>query len=428
MLGLLRRLLVGVVVGGVPAVGWAADLPAHGPLRVLIVSDSVNPNMLSDAELTQAGDLEAALEGPATGLNIDSVLEVSSQCVDEALAALAVPTDYTTMIYFAHRSARGCDMVDRQAALTAAVEAFLIAGGGVVVFHHGIYQDAGKEAILQLFGGTAGSIGWDTNVGQNIINVADGHFVTANGVEYTGMLNYADMQHGVPAGDYAYFNNTPDERYPALNVLSLPGETRTILFASDYNNNGATHVIGWDLQRPGWAGRVVFYQPGEWQPQALDDVNGNNFQILANAIVHVSGAGDPPDETTGGEASTGDETMSATGGETAGEASSPGSTGGGDPSGDPSSAGPTGSEPTGGGDPTGLTQSGGPAETTSGEGSTVDGGGTSGGPTGATSTATAASGGETDDGCGCRSHGEAGGLLGLGLLIVRRRRATRVRS
>ena len=29
---------------------------------------------------------------------------------------------------------------------------------------------------------------------------------------------------------------------------------------------------------------VVAYQPGEYQPNAVDDLAGNNFQILANAI------------------------------------------------------------------------------------------------------------------------------------------------
>lgn len=397
-----------------PAAASAAELPPHDPLRVLVVSDSVNPNMLSDAQLTQAGDLELALVQPGAGLNIESVLEVSSQCVDAALAALAVPGEVTTLIYFAHRSARGCDMADRQAALTAAVEAFLLAGGGVVVFHHGIYQDAGKEAILQLFGGTAGAIQWDTDAGQDVINVAGGHFVTTNGVEYAGSKPYADAQHGVPAGDYPVFTNSPDERYPALDVLGAPGETRTLLFASDYDTDGATHVLGWDLQRPGWAGRVVFYQPGEWQPHALDDVAGNNFQILANAIVHVSAAGGPPDETSGTD---GGETTAETGEPGESSASTSGSTGG-DPSAGPTGPGPT-SDPTGD-SPTGDSPTGGDAETADGGVGSGEAA-TSAAATTATSGASTA-GGETDDGCGCRSRG-AGGLVGLGLLALRRRRA-----
>jgi hypothetical protein len=28
---------------------------------------------------------------------------------------------------------------------------------------------------------------------------------------------------------------------------------------------------------------VIVYQPGEYQPNALDDLDGNNFQILANS-------------------------------------------------------------------------------------------------------------------------------------------------
>jgi len=40
---------------------------------------------------------------------------------------------------------------------------------------------------------------------------------------------------------------------------------------------------------------VVDYQPGEYQPNALDDLAGNNFQILANAIVFAAGVL-PPDQ------------------------------------------------------------------------------------------------------------------------------------
>lgn len=393
----------------------AAELPPHGPLRIVVVSDSVNPNNLSDAELTQAGDLEAALAGPNTGLNVDSVVEVDSQCVDDALTALADPAT-TTLIYFAHRSARRCDDSDGQVALTAAVEALLVSGGGVVMYHHGIYQDAGKEPILQLLGGTAGSIQWDTNSGQNIINVADGHFVTSNSVEYAGMAMYADMQNGVPAAQYPYFNNTPDERYPALTLLKLPGETRTVLFASDYAANGDVHTIGYDLQRPGWLGRVVFYQSAEYQPHALDDVDGNNFQILANALVHVSPAGEPPEETSGETGEPG-ETGGETGGPaTGGETGTPGTTVPGETGGPTDPTNPTGEQPTGGGE----TANG---EVGDGEGTTADvegTGGTSAGP--ASSDPATATGGESkDDGCGCRADGPPG-FAGLGLLLLVRRK------
>jgi len=400
----MRYAWLGLVLSLVSVRASAAELPPHGPLRVLIVSDSVNPNGLSDAELTQAGDLEAALAGPNTGLDVEGLLEVDSQCVDDALAGLADPGAYTTLIYFAHKSARRCDDSDGQVALTAAVEAFLIAGGGVVMYHHGIYQDAGKEAILQLLGGTAGSIQWEINNGQNVLNVADGHFVTSNSVEYTGMVMYADMQNGVPAAQYPYFNNAPDERYPALDLLKLPGETRTVLFASDYNNNGSVHTLGYDLQRPGWAGRVVFYQPAEYQPHALDDVDGNNFQILANALVHVSPAGEPPMETSG---ETGEPETSGETGETG--TTVPGETGGGMT--DPNPA-ETGDEPT-----SGETANGEVGDETAGPAETSGGSTGSGGPTSATDTA----GESMDDGCGCRSSGAPGFAALLGLLFMRRR-------
>jgi len=166
----------------------------------------------------------------------------------------------------------------------AAVEDFLVQGGGVVSFHHGSYQTAGKEAMQDLIGATAtGTVTWNTVEGQNVINVAPGHFVTSNGVTYGGTVGYADAARGIPANSYAFFNNTPDERYLVFDVN--PGaEQITPLFASDYNEAGTTHLLGFVHQRAAWQGVVVAYQPGEYQPNALDDPAGNNFQILANAL------------------------------------------------------------------------------------------------------------------------------------------------
>jgi len=206
---------------------------------------------------------------------------------DEALATplLMVPrTDpaaYDVLVYFSHRVA--ADTAD-QDAFTAAVEAFLTAGGGVVSFHHGAYGGSGKSVMQELLGATAsGSVPWDIVDGQNVINVMPGHFVTENGVEYTGTRSYADPALGIAAASYSFLNNTPDERYPTFTVNPTAG-IFTPLFASDYDQGGTTHLLGFVHRQPGWAGRVVAYQPGEYQPNALDDLAGNNFQILANAI------------------------------------------------------------------------------------------------------------------------------------------------
>lgn len=436
---------IGCGVAGMPA--KAADLPPHGPLKLLIVSDEVNPNNLSDAELTQPGDLLIALSDPDSGLNLvagpDAVVEVDSQCVDEALAILGDPGAVDALVYFAHQPARGCDASDRQAELTTATAALLAAGGGVVVFHHGMYQAAGKEAILQLLGGTAGAIAWDVNDGQDVVDVAPGHFVTSNAVEYAGLVMYADMLAGVPAGDYPYFNNTPDERYPALALLSAPGEDRTILFGSGYDGSG--HVLGYDLQRPEWLGRVVFYQPGEYQPNALDMLDGNNFQILANAIVHVTQADDPGDTDSDSDGCT------CTPGTVYGcmdgalqvcaadcvsfepQACDPGTEcfdgscldDGTTISGGSQTDGATTVDPTGPGEASTdgsamtLGESSAPGTTTPTDAGT-------GGATGVTSTGTGA-----DDpgasGCGCRSDGPGGLLAGV-LLLARRRRQPAVRA
>ncbi len=278
----------------------AADLPDHDPIRVLVISDGVNPHGLSDAELTQPGEIGAALGNPGSGLSIDgAVVEVDSQCLDDAVGPLGDPGSFDVIIYFAHLAATACDGTPRQNELTSGFEAHLQAGGGIVVFHHGIYQADGKDAVLQLLGGVASSIAWDTGAGQDVIAIDQSHFVTSEGIDYSGMRTFDGA--GVPAGEYPFFNNTPDETYESTQMLTASGETRTILFASAGPGGEAPRVIGYDLHRPGWMGHVVFYQPGEYQPAALDDLSGNGFQILANSVLYAATTQDDPGSTSGGE-------------------------------------------------------------------------------------------------------------------------------
>lgn len=371
----LSVLLGGMVLAGLPAVAGAAELPAHDPLRIVVVSDEVNPHMLPEGDLTQPGELAAAIGNAGSGINVAEIDEVSSQCIDDALVALTQGVD--VLVYFAHLAARGCDNGEQQADFTLAVQQHLEAGGGVVVFHHGIYSAAGKEAILQLLGGRADSVLWDTMGGQDVIAVSPEHFVASQGVDYSGMRMFSGA--GVAAGEYPFFNNTPDERYDSTTLLTEGGESRTILFASAQGDGSAARVLGYDLHRPGWGGHVVFYQPGEYQPQALGDLDGNNFQILANAIVYAG----TTQEEGGGETSAG--TSGATSGDTV------------DDSGPGTSAD---SDPTAGSSVTATT-----GDTTPGA---DDGGG--GG-----------------DGCSCRSGSQGSGALPwmvglLGLAVGRRRR------
>lgn len=278
----------------------AATLPPHRPLRILVVGDDVNPHGLPAGDLTEVHDIYLTLSGAGTGLNIsatpNAVVEVATNSIENATAALSVPrTDpaaYDAVVYFAHRipnNGTALDNANRQAAFVAAVQSFLVAGGGFVCFHHGAYFTSGKEGILDLIGATAsGAVPWDTVNGQDVIDVAPGHFVTTNGVTYTGSKSYSDVPRGVPAATYSYFNNTPDERYPVYNVNPSAGALR-LLFASDYSDTGTTHVLGFTHHRTGWNGLVVAYQPAEYQPHALNPADVN-FQILANAIVHAAGA------------------------------------------------------------------------------------------------------------------------------------------
>jgi hypothetical protein len=286
----------------------AAMLPAHRPLRILIVSDTVNPHGLSSADLTEGlnpgpGDIGNTLRRVGTGLTLDAaadaVREIPTNDIEQATAALQVPAcdpaSYDVLIYFAHRipdpdAGKPQTPTQRQDAFTAAVDTFLASGGGMIAFHHGSYTSTGKVGILELIGATAGgAVPWDTVNGQNVIDTAVGHFVTTNGISYGGMVAYADVPRGVPAASYPFFNNTPDERYPVYNYNATAALTRT-LFASNYNESGTTHLLGFTHRRAAWSGIVVGYQPAEYQPHALDDLEGNNFQILANTIVYASDA------------------------------------------------------------------------------------------------------------------------------------------
>ena len=268
----------------------AASLPDHDPISVLIVSDAVNPHGLPSDLLTEPGDLQEAIAGSNSGLRTSMVAEVSSSCIDEALELLHEDV-VDVLIYFAHRSATACDGADRQGELTAATRGLLIDGGGVVVFHHGIYVDEGKDEILRLLGGKADQLAWAPEAGQMVIATAPDHFIASNHVFYEGEVELTALSMGVAPGRYPYFENVPDERYPGLEWIEKPGETRTLLFASDYDG---PQILGYDLHRPDWSGHVVLYQPGEYKPNALDDVDGSNFQILANAIYYVATTRDEP--------------------------------------------------------------------------------------------------------------------------------------
>jgi hypothetical protein len=86
----------------------------------------------------------------------------------------------------------------------------------------------------------------------------------------------------------AYKGGT-DERYPVFNFNATASLTTT-LFGSNYLDAGSAHLLGFTHRRPAWSGVVVGYQPAEYQPHALDDLNGSNFQILANAILYAADA------------------------------------------------------------------------------------------------------------------------------------------
>lgn len=267
------------------------SLPPHDFLDILIVSDEVNPHGLSDADLMQPGDLSIAL-GATPALNYHIMLEIDTNDIELATAALNLPTSDANhpevLIYFAHRIPNnGNDASGRQAAFVSAVEQFLQSGGGVIIFHHGVYQTAGKEAVQTLIGAQAtGAVPWDTVTGQDVIHVGGNHFIGNHAINYTGQISYANSAHDVVLDDYDYFNNTPDERYPVMDFNSGNVDCAIeTLFETNYDVNGNQHLLGYTKQCPDWRSKIFVYQPGEYQPNAT---SGNNFQILLNAIFYLS--------------------------------------------------------------------------------------------------------------------------------------------
>ncbi|MES2626558.1 MAG: hypothetical protein V4628_14835 [Pseudomonadota bacterium] len=265
----------------------AATLPDHDPISVLIVADEVNPHRLADADITQPQDLAPAITASDSPLHTSRVTTVNSQCADDALTALASAERPDVVLYFAHRAALHCDGSAAQPEFTRLIEQGLRDGMGVVVLHHGLYVDifspGAKDDLLALIGAKTNSIKWDTTAGQRVFNVGGEHFVSSNGLAYAQQEAFAGTD-GVAPGNYPYFTNVPDELYADTALLQEAGETRTPLFASDSLGN---RLLGYALVRNGWQGRVIAYQPAEYQPNALDDHNGPNFQILVNALYYA---------------------------------------------------------------------------------------------------------------------------------------------
>lgn len=277
------------LLAAAPAVRAQAVAP-HSPLRILIVSDEVNPHGLPPDELTQPGEIAQAL-GTIAGLELDAaesdpILELSTDSLDVATPLIAPgpddPAGYDILIYFAHRIPVGLpDNNAAQEAFVAATEAFLEQGGSVVSFHHGIYETSGKQSMQALLGGAAtGSVVWDAVNGQTVINVAE-HFVTSYGVVPTGTTTHSDPGNGIPEAEYSMYVNLPDELYPNFNFEMDAGAIEILQASDSASSNG---VLTYTHHRDSWSGVVIVIQPGEHQPTALEP--GNSLQILVNAIVY----------------------------------------------------------------------------------------------------------------------------------------------
>ena len=129
-----------ILAVGLPAA--AAILPPHRPLRILVVSDTVNPHGLSSADLTEGlnpgpGDIGNTLRRTGTGIRLDAgsdaVREIPTNDIEQATALLSAGacdlSSYDVLIYFSHRipdpdGGKPQSPAQRQDAFTAAVDAF----------------------------------------------------------------------------------------------------------------------------------------------------------------------------------------------------------------------------------------------------------------------------------------------------------------
>ena len=276
----------------ISSVALAQNLPPHKSINILIVSDEVNPHNLTDEDLMQPGDLSNALSNAST-LNASSITEIPTNDIEHVTGLLNSSVGTVVrpdvLIYFAHRIPdNGNNDSGRQAEFVTATEQFLQTGGGVVVFHHGIYRTAGKQDMQALLGSEAvGNVPWDTVNGQDVIFVGNDHFIGSHQISYSGNISYENPSHNISLNNYPYFNNSPDERYPQMEYLPVANSGCEIenLFQTNYDVNGNQHLLAYTKQCPNWLSKVVVYQPGEYQPNAT---SGNNFQILLNAIYYVS--------------------------------------------------------------------------------------------------------------------------------------------
>jgi len=162
------------------------------------------------------------------------------------------------------------------------------AGGKLVVLHHSISSGKRSNKDWFRFLGVAlpegdfsrGGYKWIEGVTQQVVNLAQGHFITTDNVHYPERVAFPTSADAPPALLPA-FTLTNSEVY--LNhTLTGP---RTLLLGFRYADSasGRTYAqshAGWC--KPAGKGWIVYLQPGH----GLDDLNHPTFQrILLNALV-----------------------------------------------------------------------------------------------------------------------------------------------
>jgi len=168
--------------------------------------------------------------------------------------------------------------------------AYARGGGRLIVLHHSISSGKRKNKYWFHFLGIElpegsweeGGYKWIEPVGQKVVNVNPGHYITSHEVDYEGRVFFESEK--VKAGEYPYFTlKENSEVY--LNHKFTDGEEKTVLLGFIYEGEktGGRKVMqstsGW-LKKVG-NGWLIYLQPGH----LMEDMQSKPFQqMIVNAI------------------------------------------------------------------------------------------------------------------------------------------------
>ncbi len=243
-------------------IAFALSGAAIGGEKILIVQDEL-PQMEFLAQLLrQRGDYE---------------VDVKTQ--PEMPAAV---TQYNSIIVFIHGKLF-------EQAETAFIS-YTKGGGKLLVLHHSISSGKRANKFWFHFLGVKlpegdwlkGGYKWIEPVGQTIVSINPGHYITSHNVEYEAKTSFDSDS--VKAGEYPSFTLKKDSEV-YLNHTFTDAKEKTLLLGFIYEGQEVggkkimQHTSGW-LKKVanGW---LIYLQPGH----SLDDMQCKPFQqIVINAL------------------------------------------------------------------------------------------------------------------------------------------------